>query len=135
MDFYKTIFSYVIPVCITVPLSRQFWNSSTKNVLATEIYKVKNGIAPEIMTDIFKRENPLYNLRSYSNQFKRKNINTVNYGLHIVKYPGPEISELVPNNSKYNNYLSKFKKSIKAWKPEASPSRLCKTHIAQVGFI
>ena len=30
-------------------------------VLVTEFYKVKNGIAPEIMKDIFKLQNPLYN--------------------------------------------------------------------------
>ena len=33
-------------------------------VLVTEIYKVKNGIAPEFIKDIFKLQNPLYNLRS-----------------------------------------------------------------------
>ena len=33
-------------------------------VLVTEIYKVKNGIAPELIKDIFKLQNPLYNLRS-----------------------------------------------------------------------
>ena len=33
-------------------------------VLVTEIYKVKNGIAPEIMKDIFEQQNPLHNLRS-----------------------------------------------------------------------
>ena len=33
-------------------------------VLETEIYKVKHGIAPEIMKDIFKLQNPSYNLRS-----------------------------------------------------------------------
>ena len=32
-------------------------------VLVTEIYKVKNGIAPEIMKDIFELQNPWYNLR------------------------------------------------------------------------
>ena len=31
-------------------------------VLVTEIYKVKNGIAPEIMKDIFELQNPSYNL-------------------------------------------------------------------------
>ena len=30
-------------------------------VLVTEIYKVKNGIAPEIMEDIFELQNPSYN--------------------------------------------------------------------------
>ena len=33
-------------------------------VLVTEIYKVKNGIAPEIMKDIFELQNPSYNFFS-----------------------------------------------------------------------
>ena len=35
--------------------------------LMTEIYKVKHGIAPEIMKDIFELQNPSYNLRSSCN--------------------------------------------------------------------
>ena len=55
-------------------------------VLVTEIYKVKNGIAPEIMKGIFELQNPLYNfffsysLRSSCNQFNGENIKTV----HLV---------------------------------------------------
>ena len=44
-------------------------------VLVTEIYKVKNGIAPEIMKDIFELQNPSYNLRSSCRQFRRKHKN------------------------------------------------------------
>ena len=104
-------------------------------VLVTEIYKVKYGIAPEIMKDIFELQNPSYNLRSSCNQFRRENVKTVHYGLQSVRYPGPKIWELVPNNIKYINSLSKFKKLIKSWKPEACSCRLCETYIAQVGFI
>ena len=41
-------------------------------VLVTEICKVKNGIASEIMKDILELQNPSYNLRSSCNQFRRK---------------------------------------------------------------
>ena len=39
----------------------------------------------------------------------------------------------MPNNIKYSNSLSKFKKLLKSWK--LCPCRLCKTYIAQIGFI
>ena len=104
-------------------------------LLVTEIYKVRNGIAPEIMRDIFELRYPLYNLRSSCNQFRRENIKTVHYGLQSVRNLGPKIWELVPNNIKYCNSLSKFLKLIQSWKPEASPCRFYKTYIAQVGFI
>ena len=103
--------------------------------LMTEIYKVKHGIAPEIMKDIFELQNPSYNLRSSCNQFRRENIKTVHYGLQSVRYLGPKIWEFVPNNIKCSNSSSKFKKFINSWKPEASPCRLCKTYIVEVGFI
>ena len=83
-------------------------------VLVTEIYKVKNRIAPEIMRDIFELQNPSYNLRSSCNQLRRENLKTVHYGLQSVRYLGPKIWELVPNNIKYSNSLSKFKKLIKS---------------------
>ena len=43
-------------------------------VYLTEIYKVKNGIAAEVMKDIFELQNPSHNLRSSCNQFRRENI-------------------------------------------------------------
>ena len=41
-------------------------------VLVTEIYKFKNGIAQEIMTDIIELQNPSYNLRSSCSQFREE---------------------------------------------------------------
>ena len=104
-------------------------------VIVTEIYEVKNGIAPDITNDIFERQNPSYNLRSSCNQFRRENVKTVHYCIQSVRYLDPKICELVPNNIKYSNSLSKFKKLIKSWEPEACLCRLCKTYIARVGFI
>ena len=83
------------------------------------------------MKDIFEIQNLPYNLRSSCNQFRRENVKTVHYGIQSVRYLGPKIWELVPNNIKYSNSLSKFKKLIKSWKPEACPCGLCKTYIAQ----
>ena len=74
-------------------------------VLVIEIYKVKNGI----MNDIFELQNPTYNLRSSCNQFRRENVKTIHYDIQSVRYLGRKIWELVPNNIKYSNSLSKFR--------------------------
>ena len=42
--------------------------------LVTEIFKVKNDLAPDIMKDVFELKEPPYNLRSESNHFTRRNI-------------------------------------------------------------
>ena len=82
-------------------------------ILVTEIYKVKNEKAPEIIKDIFELQNPSYNLISSCNHFRRENIKPIHYGLQSVRYLGPKILELVPNNIKYSNSLRKIKKLIK----------------------
>ena len=89
---------------------------------------VLNEIAPEIINDIFKLQNPLFSLRSCSNQLRKENIKTVHYGLQSVRYLCPKIWELLPNNVKCSNFLCKFKKLIRSWKPEVCPSG-CVRHI------
>ena len=61
------------------------------HTLAIEIYKVANGICPEIMNDIFKlRENTHYNLRGTS-QFLVDPIHSVFNGSESASYLGPKI--------------------------------------------
>ena len=102
-------------------------------VLVIEICKVKKWNNSTDNEKYF--QNPSCNLRSSCNQFRRENIKTVHYSLLPVRYLGPKIWELVPNNIKCNKSLSKYKKLIKSWKLEAWPCRLCKTYISLVGFI
>ena len=40
-------------------------------VLVTEIFKVKNNLSPEIMKQVFDFQEPYYNLRSKTSQFRR----------------------------------------------------------------
>ena len=53
-------------------------------ILVTEIFKIKSGIAPEIMKDIFKLQNRPYNLRSSCTQSEKENIKAVRYGQIIL---------------------------------------------------
>ena len=45
-------------------------------VLVTEICKVKNSLSPEIVKQVFDFQDPYYNLRSETSQFRRENIKT-----------------------------------------------------------
>ena len=103
--------------------------------LAVEMYKVTNGLSPEIMNEIFQiREESRYNLR-YTSLFTIPPIHSVYNGRESVSYMGPKIWELIPHAFKQINSLSGFKKAIKTWKPSNCPCRLCKTYISQVGFL
>ena len=103
-------------------------------VLATEMYKICNGLLTPLMKDIFPiNRNPI-NLRQNS-QFSRPRVNTVYHGTESISNLGPKIWDLVPSNQKEISELDKFKKAIKQWKPEDCPCRLCKVFVQNVGSL
>ena len=103
-------------------------------VLATELYKVHHGLAPELMNGIFKKINVTYNFRNDST-FEKRNVKYAYYGSETISFLGPKIWELLPSNIKDSENLNIFKSNIKSWKPENCPCRLCKLCIADIGFI
>ena len=58
--------------------------------LVTEMFKVKIGITPKIMNDIFKRFNSYYNLRD-GFILKSYNVHKVTYGTEAVSFLGPRL--------------------------------------------
>ena len=94
-------------------------------ILATEIFKVKNSLAKETH----------YNFLSEAIHFKRENVKSVHYGIQSVQHLRSKICNIVPQNVRESNSLNKFKSLNKFWKPNTCPCRLCKNYIAQVGFI
>ena len=94
--------------------------------LATEMFKVKNEMSPEIICDIFtQRINNHYNLR-HINHFETPFVRTVYNGTKSVSYLGPKIWDIVPEEYKTLNSLNSFKESIKNWVPLNCPCRLVK---------
>ena len=82
-------------------------------VLVTEIFKVKNNLSPEIMKQVFDFQEPYYNLRSETSQFRRENIKTTHYGIQSVKLLGPKIWAMAPQNIKNCKSFQEFKRLIK----------------------
>ena len=103
-------------------------------VLATLLYKIKNHLSPEILNEIFSFNNQPYYLRTKSD-FQRENVSTVSYGTESLSFIAPKIWSLIPEDIKKAPTLEIFKQNIKNWKTNECPCRLCKTYIAQVGFI
>ena len=114
--------------------SSSFENLLKKDNLATEMFKVKNNTAPEIMNKLFAPKMSSYHLRNnYS--FKRRRVNSVWHDTESESYLGPKIWDLVPNEIKEFESLNGFKFKIKRWVPEEYPCRICKIHLGIVGFI
>ena len=86
-------------------------------VIATELYKVHHGLAPELINDIFKKSNVTYNFRKNS-AFETRNIKSVYYGSETISFTGPKIRKLLSSNIKDSENLNIFKSNIKSWKSE-----------------
>ena len=102
--------------------------------LATEMYKLSNGLSPVIASNIFTQKNcHPYNLRLNS-QFSRPLVRSVFHGTESISYLGPVIWDILPDSYKNLPNFRVFKNRIKNWKPENCPCRLCKTYISRIGF-
>ena len=105
------------------------------HALATEFYKIKNEMLPKLFTEIFARETEsYYNLRR-CNDFRIPSIRIVYQGSERVSFLGPKIWNILPDEIKQQTSLNSFKKSVKKWKPQDCPCRLCKVYINGVGFL
>ena len=103
-------------------------------VLATEIFKVKLNISPDILKELLSFNVRNYNLRSQST-LKRIKTNSVYFGSESLSSLAPKIWDLVPDSFKNENSLERFKNRIKTWTIDKCPCRICKVCIGQVGFI
>ena len=104
-------------------------------ILATEMYKLINGLSSNCLGDIckFSTDKGL-NLR-YKPDFKIPATRTVHNGDHSIRHLGPLIWNCVPDDLKNASNIHVFKKTIKKWWPSNCPCRLCKLYIQGVGYI
>ena len=102
--------------------------------LCIEMYKVKNGLSPLPIQELFSTQSNTYNLRN-NKVWDVPRARTQSYGLETIRYRGPKTWELLPLDIKESISLLEFKAKIKKWKPIGCTCRLCKTYIANVGFI
>ena len=76
-------------------------------VLATEIFKIKNNIAPKIINEIFQNMTSSYNLRKNSSFYVRK-VHSVYYSTESLSLLCQKISELIPDDIKKSDRLHNF---------------------------
>ena len=103
--------------------------------LATELFKVKHDLSPEIMKEIFVfQENETYNLRS-GNHIVRKNIRTIQYRIESDSNLGAKLWNLLPREIKNSSSITVFKNKIRKWTHEKCPCKFCHTYIKSIGYI
>ena len=81
--------------------------------MATEFYKIKNGLSQELFTEILAGETEShYNLRR-CNDFRVPSVCTVSHGNESISFLGPKIWNILPDKIKQQTSLNSFKKSVK----------------------
>ena len=101
--------------------------------LLTEIYKVKVGLSPLIMSDSLS-ENRSYNLRC-GVTVNRRNITTSKFGFETVGTFGAIIWDGLPAELKTAESLKTFKQKIKLWSPNDCPCKIYRKFIKNLGYI
>ena len=92
-------------------------------LLAVEMFKVKNGLSIDIMQNLFNLNGNGMSNRS----FLIPNIISEYKGKDSVRYFGPVVWDcMLPGNYKCIQTLENFKTEIKKWVPNNCPCRLCK---------
>ena len=104
------------------------------------MYKVKLGIVPSFMSDIFKIRDistdcVLRRLRSPSEFYNYDIPRSVCYGEETLRSLGPKVRHILPSDIKNSQKLAIFKNKIKLRIPKNCPCRLCKPFIANLGFL
>ena len=89
-------------------------------VLTIELYKIVNGLLPEIIEEAFPfNKNTSHNTRN-KNKFHSRSIKSVTFGSETLSHLAPKIWELVPVEIKNVESVAYFKLNQK-WKPINCP--------------
>ena len=87
--------------------------SRNLQILATGMYKLKNGLSYLIVTELFEKRNEQhYDLRKNS-QFTIPPIRTVYHRSESISFLGPKISNILPDRLKNTNNIEAFEMQIK----------------------
>ena len=104
-------------------------------VLMTEMYKVKNNLAPILLSEVFKlKPTSTYNLRTVG-EFEIRRVRTTNFGTESLSFLGPKLWNTVPLSIRNVETLKEFKSKIRYWIPESCPCRLCRNYVQNLGYI
>ena len=102
--------------------------------LATEIFKVKNGLSPTIKNKVFNfQEKEGYSLSSI--HLASRNMHTAHFGTDTICSLGPKLWKLIPDKIKHASKLSAYKAKIKSWTINNYPCRQFKIFVKDLGFV
>ena len=103
------------------------------------MYQVKHKLCPKPVQEIFIQNSNAPTLRSSDGNdlghWVLPKVRTVNNGIETLRYRGPVVWNLIPDEIKMSKSLESFKDEIAKWKPQGCECRLCKQYIPDLGYL
>ena len=94
---------------------RKIYIHTNIQTLVIQIFKLLNGLSPQIMKDVFQVKSPApYYLRD-KNELYSRNPKTEAYESESVSFMALKIWSIVPQELKNSQSLYSFKKGIRKW--------------------
>ena len=107
--------------------------------LAILMYQVKHKLCPKPVQEIFIQNSNAPTLRSSDGDdlghWVLPKVRTVNNGIETLRYRGPVVGKIIPDEIKMSKSLESFKDKIVTWKPQGCECRLCKQYIPGLGYL
>ena len=75
------------------------------------MFKVKYGLPPRIVNELFNQKNTSYSLRN--SDFDIPTFNSINYEKHSLRYQGPRMWSKLDDKLKGSWNIESFKKNIR----------------------
>ena len=102
--------------------------------LLTKVYKFLNGLSPPIMSEVFQTNNCSYDLKN-PRILVSKHKSTIKYGINTIAFKGPQIWQNIPLEIRNSESLSLFKSNIKQIQSLPCRCKICRSFIANLGYI
>ena len=106
--------------------------------LAELMYKVKNGLCPIPVQNIFTlKDNDGTKCRSKKNaeNWILPKVRTEHKGIETLRYRGPLTWNLLPDDIKSAETFEKFKAKISEWKPQGCSCKRCNPYYQGLGYL
>ena len=99
------------------------------------MFKASRGLSPEMVNKLFQFRKQIPSELRQRSQFQIPWVHSVFSGTESLKFLGPKVWALVPDEMKQLETLRKFRNAIEQWKPISCPCRLCKIYIHRIAFL
>ena len=103
-------------------------------ILAVDLFKVKENLSNTIMGDIFPTRVPNYNLKSQTD-FLRSTVNTTKLGLSSLRHFASKVWSVIPIETKNSSTVEIFRSKISKWEPNDCDCKLFQDYLHRVGYV